>query len=521
MGGYVSTRHRAEETLMEAVYEGDAEAVRTHLAAGVDVNCFDDEQSRPLHVAVYCGHSEVMRILLNASADLEAKGQLDGTPLHVAATSGRMQAAALLLEAGAVVDALDESDLTPLHRAAARGHAEMIRLLIGHGAAINAGNVEHYTPLHVAAQNTQLASVEALLNAGAAADARTASGESPAELARRAAPGNDATGVVSALERAQSATFPSPPPSPPSAITAHVPSRSTTQLTDIPHEVLIEVARQAGAGEAVLALGATCRSLKHVFLNDDELWRRFLDETYAPLLRLFHQLGDGGCGSGGGGGGGSGGVCSMSQCASILQWKERCNIAAFELSEGQRLLAASQHEPYSWRQFAFVFRAGWMDVLVASGKVVLLAIHGHMYDVTDFIDEHPGDPYLLRCANGRDATEAFEFVGHSTHAERWMANFAVPELDVLGLEAVRRSAEHRRRLGSRTRDGEVAKRQTGDDPHEEPRPAPVSDELPMWRRWSASARDGVAWLSAAMEGSMWHWGSNGSWRRGQMEAMLD
>ena len=78
---------------MEAVYERDATEVRRHLAAGVDVNCFDDEQSRPLHVAVFCGHTEVIDILLDASADVEAKGQLEGTPLHVAATIGRIGAA--------------------------------------------------------------------------------------------------------------------------------------------------------------------------------------------------------------------------------------------------------------------------------------------------------------------------------------------------------------------------------------------------------------------------------------------
>ena len=108
---------------MEAVCEGDVEAVNQLIAKGVDLDCFDDEQSRPLHVAAHLGHAAVASALIAAGADLESKGQLEGTPLHAAASGNESGLAALLLDAQACVDACDESGLTPLHRAAQRRRA--------------------------------------------------------------------------------------------------------------------------------------------------------------------------------------------------------------------------------------------------------------------------------------------------------------------------------------------------------------------------------------------------------------
>ncbi|KAF8954855.1 hypothetical protein BGZ46_002808 [Entomortierella lignicola] len=45
-----------------------------------------------------------------------------------------------------------------------------------------------------------------------------------------------------------------------------------------------------------------------------------------------------------------------------------------------------------------------------------LAIEGKVYDVTKFIDEHPGGEEVLLDESGKDATEAFEDVGHSDEA---------------------------------------------------------------------------------------------------------
>ena len=58
-----------------------------------------------------------------------------------------------------------------------------------------------------------------------------------------------------------------------------------------------------------------------------------------------------------------------------------------------------------------------------------MRIRRHVHDVTDFIDEHPGDQLLLLSSVGRDATEAYDYVDHSRHADRLLATMAVPQLD--------------------------------------------------------------------------------------------
>lgn len=45
-----------------------------------------------------------------------------------------------------------------------------------------------------------------------------------------------------------------------------------------------------------------------------------------------------------------------------------------------------------------------------------MVIQGKVYDVTDFIDEHPGGDEVMLAEAGKDATEAFDDVGHSDDA---------------------------------------------------------------------------------------------------------
>ncbi|KAL4976421.1 cytochrome b5-like heme/steroid binding domain-containing protein [Aspergillus desertorum] len=49
-------------------------------------------------------------------------------------------------------------------------------------------------------------------------------------------------------------------------------------------------------------------------------------------------------------------------------------------------------------------------------KGLYLIIHGKVYDVSSFIDEHPGGEEVLFDMAGEDATEAFEEIGHSDEA---------------------------------------------------------------------------------------------------------
>eukprot|EP00873_Tetraselmis_striata_P018376 jgi/Tetstr1/438640/TSEL_027191.t1 len=56
-----------------------------------------------------------------------------------------------------------------------------------------------------------------------------------------------------------------------------------------------------------------------------------------------------------------------------------------------------------------------------------LVIHGKVYDVTEMLDEHPGGGDILVSASGRDATDDFEDVGHSTSAREWLQKYYIGE----------------------------------------------------------------------------------------------
>jgi len=58
-----------------------------------------------------------------------------------------------------------------------------------------------------------------------------------------------------------------------------------------------------------------------------------------------------------------------------------------------------------------------------------LIIDGKVYDVTKFLDDHPGGDEVLLSATGKDATDDFEDVGHSTSARDMMDEYHVGEID--------------------------------------------------------------------------------------------
>ncbi|MQL73881.1 hypothetical protein Taro_006244 [Colocasia esculenta] len=79
-----------------------------------------------------------------------------------------------------------------------------------------------------------------------------------------------------------------------------------------------------------------------------------------------------------------------------------------------------------------------------SKKSCWLVIHGKVYDITKFLDEHPGgEKVLLHASRSGDASGSFEDVGHSSTARKMMTN------DLIGkLEGYDRSKAPRARKGS-------------------------------------------------------------------------
>ena len=144
---------------------GNIEAVKQHLADGVDVNSKSDIGRTPLDVAiafkqplitdllrkhggktrdelkaaesivvaVQLGNIEAVKQHLNDGTEVNAKSGTGRTPLHLAAFKDYKEIVKLLIESGADVNAKDMDDATPLDYAMSEGEKETAELLRKHG----------------------------------------------------------------------------------------------------------------------------------------------------------------------------------------------------------------------------------------------------------------------------------------------------------------------------------------------------------------------------------------------------
>ncbi|XP_078447453.1 cytochrome b5-like [Wolffia australiana] len=58
-----------------------------------------------------------------------------------------------------------------------------------------------------------------------------------------------------------------------------------------------------------------------------------------------------------------------------------------------------------------------------------LIINDKVYDVTKFLDDHPGGDEVMINATGKDATDDFEDVGHSSTARAMLNEYLVGAID--------------------------------------------------------------------------------------------
>uniref|UniRef100_A0A2K6FR93 Cytochrome b5 type B n=1 Tax=Propithecus coquereli TaxID=379532 RepID=A0A2K6FR93_PROCO len=61
-------------------------------------------------------------------------------------------------------------------------------------------------------------------------------------------------------------------------------------------------------------------------------------------------------------------------------------------------------------------------------KELWLVIHGRVYDVTRFLNEHPGGEEVLLEQAGVDASESFEDVGHSSDAREMLKQYYIGDV---------------------------------------------------------------------------------------------
>jgi len=222
-GAKTSDWLNADNSIHSAASAGHIEAVKQHLAAGVDVNVKDKRQGRaPLHFAAINGRKEIVELLIDKGADVNAKSDVNGgTPLHAAAFRGYKVIVELLISNGAHVSAQGNDGRTPLdlatqskrnleianllrkhggktrkefkeleaakesiHAAARYGKIETVKQHLDAGVDVNAGvHRTEQTPLYYAAQYGRKEVVELLIAKGADVNAKTKRGDTPLDVA--------------------------------------------------------------------------------------------------------------------------------------------------------------------------------------------------------------------------------------------------------------------------------------------------------------------------------------------------
>jgi len=173
--------------LREAIREGDIEAVKRHLAAGMDVNARDDNGWNSLHLAAENGHKEIAELLIEKGANVNAKDKYSRkTSRDWAIERGYTETADLLRKhGGKTTDELNAAK--SIDDAAKYGLIEAVKKHLANGANVNTvvDGISGRTLLFLAAQWGHKEIVELLIAKGADVNAKSVVGEAPLDRAIR------------------------------------------------------------------------------------------------------------------------------------------------------------------------------------------------------------------------------------------------------------------------------------------------------------------------------------------------
>jgi len=156
--------------VVAAAQRGDADAVRTLLQNGADVNQAQGDGMTALHWAAQRGDARIAEMLLYAGANTAAGTRIGSyTALHMASKEGHADVVRALLAAHADANArTTTTGVVPLHLAAASPSAETLELLLAADTDVDVTErAWGQTPLMFAAGANRLENVRLLLDAGA------------------------------------------------------------------------------------------------------------------------------------------------------------------------------------------------------------------------------------------------------------------------------------------------------------------------------------------------------------------
>lgn len=161
-------------SLHQASFQGNAEAIKLLLKQGADRECQDDFGITPLFVAAQYGKLESLSILISSGANVNCQALDKATPLFIAAQEGHTKCVELLLSNGADPDLYCNEDnwQLPIHAAAQMGHRKTLDLLIPLTNRACDSGPDKVSPVYSAVFGGREECLETLLQNGYSPDAQ-------------------------------------------------------------------------------------------------------------------------------------------------------------------------------------------------------------------------------------------------------------------------------------------------------------------------------------------------------------
>jgi len=168
-----------QSSIQDAAKKGDLQAVKNHLASGVDVNDDGGIGMTALQNAAGFGHIDVVQLLIKNGADVNTRNPFNLTPIDQANMLNFTETIEILRKHGGKTGAelwADES----IVGAAALGDVELLRKYFSNGVDVNEKDDSGETALHYAATEKV---ADLLISKGAQVNATNDFGETPLDQA--------------------------------------------------------------------------------------------------------------------------------------------------------------------------------------------------------------------------------------------------------------------------------------------------------------------------------------------------
>lgn len=184
----------------------------------------------------------------------------------------------------------------------------------------------------------------------------------------------------------------------------------------IPSDVQIQILSYLVIKDVVSFGGVSCstRSLVDDGITSFLLWKELMLRDYYYILCEWELAQE-----------------AYRRSISVLTKKRnalRTSCSAFENLISIYRNSSSSAQSLSMKEVYFMFSDCWVDYCIAGQNTMercLVGLHGDVYDISDFIEHHPGSPETLLMHAGRDASKYFEELGHSLTARTTAQSFLV------------------------------------------------------------------------------------------------